>query len=414
MNRPPSPSELQERLTRLSAHFGTLPRVDSTPRLIGPESVEAREVTARRGRYWQRSIPYSPQEPWGETLVEPACDACGKSGLRIPFNLLDERVPLTDCLFVDCETTGLSSGAGTVAFLIAVGQFDGCEFVVDQYFLPDLSDEAGMLDDIAARFENAGAVVTYNGGAFDLPLLEGRFNFWRLDPSFRELPHLDLLWPTRALFKHRIGSCSLSNVEQQLLRIARVEDLPGAQVPEVYFEYLRNGTSPRLHVVFEHNRLDVVSLFVYALWLDQRTHPANPSLDSPDDLQALARFWYRYRQHDSALRALDEATTRVMDQTQRASVHRLRGHILKRARDYEMAHEEWRKAALSSPGDGSIAEELAKHLEHRRRDYKAALEVVEQALAALSFRRAIGSVVPGDLHERLLYRQARLCRKLGR
>jgi tetratricopeptide (TPR) repeat protein len=135
-------------------------------------------------------------------------------------------------------------------------------------------------------------------------------------------------------------------------------------------------------------------------------------LDSPDDLQALARYWYRCRQYDPALRALDEATTRVMDQTQRAAVHRLRGHILKRIRDYDSAHEEWRRAEQSSPGDGSIAEELAKHLEHRRRDFKAALDVVDGALAALSFRRAVGNTAADDLYERLLYRRSRLLRKL--
>ena len=269
-----------------------------------------------------------------------------------------------------------------------------------------------MLYELAARFEKSGAIVTYNGSSFDLPLLEGRFNFWRLDPSFRELPHLDLLWPTRAVFKQRIQSCSLANVEEQLLRIARVEDLPGAEVPEVYFEYLRSGFSPRLHAVFEHNRLDVVSLFVYALWLDSRTHPQNPTLESPDDLQALARYWYRHRHHDPALRALDEATARVLDLDQAASVHRLRGHVLKRVRDYENAHVEWEKAAQTSPGDNSIAEELAKHLEHRRRDYAAALAVVEQALAALSFRRAIGDSDSEGLYERLLHRRARLHRKL--
>lgn len=407
----PNPSELQARLARLASHFAIPDRAREKNVEIGATSVDAREVVGRRGRYWLRSIGYSPQEPWGETNVEGVCDECIRDGLRVPFNLLDHRVPLGECLFVDCETTGLSGGAGTVAFLIAIGQFDGANFVVDQYFLPDLSDEAAILDELLSRFERARAIVTYNGSSFDLPLLEGRFNFWRLDPAFRELPHLDLLWPTRAIFKHRIQSCSLSTVEQQLLRIARVEDLPGSQVPEVYFEYLRNGFSPKLHAVFEHNRLDVVSLFVYAVWLDQSAHPERPALNSPDDLRALAAYWYRHRHHKPALRALEEASTRIMDSQQVASVHRLRAHILKRVRDYETAHDEWRKAAERSPGDYSIAEELAKHLEHRRRDYPAALKIIEQALAALEFRAAIGDRAVEEIRTRLLYRRTRLLRK---
>ncbi len=187
-----SPSELQARLARLASHFALAEKVVESPIHIGADSVNAREVLGARGRYWLRSVGYSPRDPWGETLVESVCDACLREGLRVPFNMLEQRVPLGECLFVDCETTGLSRGAGTVAFLIAVGQFNGTDFIVDQYFLPDLSDEAAVLDELASRFEAAQAVITYNGGSFDLPLLEGRFNFWRLDPAFRELPHLDL------------------------------------------------------------------------------------------------------------------------------------------------------------------------------------------------------------------------------
>lgn len=408
----PGPGELQAKLARIAAHLAMPERAPTPAHVIGPESVDAREVVARRGRFWQRRIGYTPREPWGETWVEDLCQQAAGAGLRVPLSARDRQFPLTECLFVDCETTGLAGGAGTVAFLIAVGRFDGAEFVVDQYFLPDLADEAGALDELAARFENAAALVTYNGASFDLPLLEGRFNFWRIDSEFRELPHLDLLWPTRALFKHRLPNCSLAQVEESLLRIARIEDLPGAEVPEVYFEYLRQGSSPRLHAVFEHNRLDVVSLFVYALWLNERTQPQRPGLDSAADLQALARFWYRHREHQPALRALEEAASRVNDAAERAAIHRLRGLILKREREYETAHREWEHAAASTPHDVSIAEELAKHLEHRRRDYRGALEIVDKALTGLEFRAATGDLTAEGLRQRLLQRQTRLRRKL--
>lgn len=407
----PSPSDLAQRLARLAAHFALPEREEEHPAQIGPEAVQAREIKAARGRYWLRSIPYLPSEPWGETVIESQCEHCLRHGIRVPFNDPSQRLPISKCLFIDCETTGLSGGAGTVAFLTAIGQFTDGRFVVDQYFLPDLADEGAALDDIARRVADAEAIVSYNGSSFDLPLLEGRFNFWRIESNLRELPHLDLLWPTRAIFKQRIQSCTLSNVEEQLLRLARVEDLPGAEVPEVYFEYLRNGFSPRLHAVFEHNRLDVVSLFVYALWLDQKTDTQHPALASPDDLQALAQLWCRHRQHTAALAALDEASLRVMDADQRGALHRLRGRLLKRSRDYELAHGEWEKAAATAPGDASVAEELAKHLEHRRRDYNGALEIVEQAIASLEFRSLVADQPTDDLLARLRYRRARLIRK---
>ena len=334
--------------------------------------------------------------------------------VRIPFDGLGEEVALIDCLFVDCETTGLSGGAGTVSFLTAVGQLTDSGFIVEQFFLPDLADEAEKLDALAARFDNAKALVTYNGSAFDLPLLEGRFNFWRIDTSFRELPHLDLLWPTRAIFKQRINECTLSNVEARLLKFARVEDLPGAEVPEVYFQYLREGYSPRLHAVMEHNRLDVVSLFVYAHWLMQQTHPSSPSLADPDDLFALAWYWYRKRRLDSAALALDASEERILGLSQKRRLAELRGRILKRARRYDDAHAHWEKLAKRDPNSIEAVEELAKHLEHRQRDYQGALTVVDRALERIRMREALSDIDLENERQSLLYRRARLVRRLAR
>lgn len=409
-NPSPSPEDLASRLSRYAAHFAVSEPVVE-PIRIGADSVGASVSVGRRGRFWLRRVGYSPAIPWGETPVEDLCSRSAALGLRVPFHSSGERISLRDCLFVDCETTGLSGGAGTVAFLIAIGQYLDGEFVVDQYFLPDLADEAGALDAVGERLARAGALVTYNGAAFDLPLLEGRFVFWRLDTDFRELPHLDLLWPTRALFKHRLESCSLSTVEEQILRIARIEDLPGAEVPEVYFQYLRDGQSPRLHAVFEHNRLDVVSLFVYALWLDHHTDPARPSLASPDDLYALARLWHRHRQPGSALNALAEAETRVNDRVQRAAIHRLRGHVLKRVKEFEAASGEWRRATAAEPSHFEAAEELAKHLEHRQRDYNEALRLVDSVLKQLEFACAVDQAGADAWRTRFLHRRSRLLRK---
>ncbi|MBI3871748.1 MAG: ribonuclease H-like domain-containing protein [candidate division Zixibacteria bacterium] len=404
--------QLRARLERYAAQFTQEAQAEPS-RLIGPDSVGAAEVRSQHGRFWHRRDGYDVKEPWGESLIEEVCARITGRGLRIPFAQPAVRIALRDCLFVDCETTGLSGGAGTVAFLIAVGQFDGECFWVDQYFLPDLGDEASVLHRLSRRFASAAALVTYNGGAFDLPLLEGRFRFWRLEPSFRDLPHLDLLWPTRALFRHRLESCSLGQVEEQLLKFARVEDLPGAEIPQVYFQYLHEGHSPRLHAVFEHNRLDVVSLFVYSLWMDERTQPERPTLADPDDLFALAHFWLNRRMVTLALCALDVASNRVLDPAQRARLCELRARVFKRQQSYGDAHVQWQQVAASMPGRPDVAEEIAKHLEHRQRDYHAALAVVERALRALDFRDSVGDTVEAYVRERLHHRRARLLRRLA-
>lgn len=416
---------LSEKLARFAPHLersalsGRSERVSSgSPggrryepvRLLGPDTVGAEEVRGSRGTYWLRRSIHDSRDPWGETVLSNLTPDPETLELRIPFDGSGARVPLTRCLFVDCETTGLSGGAGTVAFLTAVGQLSTEGFCVDQYFLSDPAEEAGKLDHLWRRFEEAEALITYNGASFDLPLLEGRFHFWRLDPAFREMPHFDLLWPTRAIFRQRIGECTLGNVEARLLKYARVEDLPGAEVPEVYFQYLREGHSPRLHAVFEHNRLDVVSLFVYAIWLTALSDPERPALADPDDLMALAGYWFRKRRYAAAHIALDEAGHRVLNRTQRTHLSELRGRIHKRERAFDAAHVHWEHVARSQPDRIDAAEEMAKHLEHRRRDYRAALAVVDRALENLRVREALGDEQATGQRERLLHRRARLRR----
>lgn len=417
----PDSSSLEDRLARLTRHLDPVAlgrtgdnSVSGVERPVGPEGVGAVEINGGAGRYWLRGTQHNPLDPWGETILPETGTGVSGHSLRIPFDGTGEKIPIGDCLFVDCETTGLSGGVGTVPFLTAVGQLTPAGFRVDQYFLSDIAEEGGKLDALQSRFADAGALVTYNGAAFDLPLLESRFRFWRLEPGFRDMPHLDLLWPTRAIFRERIGECSLGNVEERILKFARVEDLPGSEVPAVYFEYLREGTSPRLYSVFEHNRLDVVSLFVYALWLNHRTDPDAPDLADPDDLLSLAAHWFRKRQPQAGLNALSLAETRVLGESQRARLCELRGRILKRERQFEDAHADWEMVRRIDPRRIDAAEELAKHLEHRRRDYTAALKVVDSALERLQIAAALNSGADSrDEIQRLMHRKERLLRRLA-
>ena len=95
-------------------------------------------------------------------------------------------------LYLDTETTGLAGGTGTYVFLVGVGFFDGDTFEVRQYFMRDLDEEPALLAAVGGLLGEFDGVVTYNGGSFDLPLLETRFVLAR-----RRFPadvfHLDLL-----------------------------------------------------------------------------------------------------------------------------------------------------------------------------------------------------------------------------
>ena len=140
---------------------------------------------------------------------------------------------------------------------------------------------------------------------------------------------------------------------------------------------------------------------------------SSPSLADPDDLTALARLWHRRGLAAPALRALEVAEEHALDRAQKAHLCESRARILKRDRQFDSAHAQWETVATASPGRPDVAEELAKHLEHRRKDYASALAVVERALTALQFHETVGDVVIPGTRERLLHRRARLKRRLN-
>lgn len=164
------------------------------------------------------------------------------------------------CLFLDTETTGLSGGAGTVAFLVGVGFVEGECFVVEQYLMRDYGNEPELLDRLAQRMRDFDAACTFNGKNFDLPLLQTRFTMCRMRDRWRELEQLDLLYPARRTWKKRIGSCRLSNLEAQILGKPREDDLPGSEAPQRFFDYLKTGDFSLLEDVVRHNRQDIVTL----------------------------------------------------------------------------------------------------------------------------------------------------------
>ena len=162
--------------------------------------------------------------------------------------------------FFDLETTGLSGGTGTVAFLAAIGRYDtGSRFVVRQLFMEDYPYEPEFLACVEDSFADAQVVVTYNGSSFDMPLYSTRRNMNRLS-SARTIPHLDALHASRRLWRNPIGDCSLQNLEAVVLGKRRDDDIPGSEIPSVWFDFLRHSRVERLEKVFEHNAQDIVSL----------------------------------------------------------------------------------------------------------------------------------------------------------
>ncbi len=162
--------------------------------------------------------------------------------------------------FFDLETTGLSGGAGTIAFLAAIGRIDRSGSVhITQYFLDDYPAERVFIQHVSQALSDVDAIATYNGSSFDMPLLTTRRTMLGLG-AMPALPHVDVLHPVRRLYRQTIGACDLSHIEAEILDSARDGDIAGAEVPEVWFDFVKRGRCTRLEQVFSHNRLDIVSL----------------------------------------------------------------------------------------------------------------------------------------------------------
>lgn len=191
--------------------------------------------------------------------AEAGLFSIGSDGLR-RIGWQGRAFDIRRCIFIDTETTGLSGGAGTIAFLLGMGYVEGEDFVVEQLLMQDYADEPAMLALAAQRLKNFDCACTFNGKNFDLPLLQTRFTMCRMRDQWHEMDQLDLLYPARRTWKMRIGSCRLSRIEEYILGQPRTDDLPGSEAPQRYFDFLRSGDLSLLEPVIAHNRQDIVSL----------------------------------------------------------------------------------------------------------------------------------------------------------
>ena len=285
---------------------------------------------------------------------------------------------LSQAAFLDTETTGLAGGTGTAAFLIGLGFVEGDRFRVRQYFMRDYHEEAALLRGLADDLARFRHVVTFNGRTFDLPLLEARYRLNRDRYPLAELPHLDLLPPARRLWKLRLVSCRLQALEVDLLGLRRRADVPGEEIPRIYFDYVRRRDGRALLRVLEHNRVDVVSLAALAVLACQWVEEGRA--EDPRDVYSLAqvleqaRLFERCEGEYRRVLATEDVGLRV------EALLKLARHK-RRAGDHAGAASLWEEAARA--GDWRARRALAIYHEHRSRDVATALTVVEQALAEL-------------------------------
>lgn len=304
----------------------------------------------------------------------------------------------TRLLFLDTETTGLSGGTGTYVFLVGVAFYsqDGTEAVVRQYFLSDISAERALLHALNDLFTGFDAVITFNGKSFDWPLLETRYTYSRLRCVLCDPPHLDLLGPSRRLWKDSLPSCSLEVLESQVLGVRRGFDVPGWRIPSLYFEYLRGGHIGHVLPVFDHNEHDLLSLMAL-------TGHVSRILDAPDevDLQAaeligLGKVYEDLGRYADSLRMYEKGVTLNPSLELRGVALRRLSLLYKHLQQRDEAVAIW--AALADEGTHLMFPylELAKHYEHRVKDYATAAHYTMMAQT-----RASNAVERAELEHRL-------------
>jgi len=282
---------------------------------------------------------------------------------------------LREAVFLDTETTGLAGGAGTAAFLIGAGWVEGDRFRVRQYFMRDYHEEAALLHALEEDLAGFSCMVTYNGSGFDVPLLDTRFRLARSRFALVDAPHLDLLHPARRLWKERLESCRLQSLEVALLCLRRSGDIPGDEIPQVYFDWVRRRDARMLARVFEHNRQDIVSLAALAVLACQWVEEGRA--EDPRDVYCLARVLERARLYERSEIEYRRALALGAGDLKGPALLRLAWRA-KRTGDSEGAARLWEQAGEAGEPEGW--RELAMHHEHRTRDLAAALVAVERGM----------------------------------
>jgi uncharacterized protein len=320
-------------------------------------------------------------------------------------------------LFLDTETTGITGGTGTYPFLVGVAWWEAGGLEVEQLFMRDYSDEHSLLVALAERIAERPVLVTFNGKSFDWPLLETRYRMTRAirPPALRA--HLDFLHPARNLWRLRIGSVRLAELELKVLGWNRGADMASSMIPQIYFDYLRGGPPEPLLPIFHHNQMDLRGLAALATRVLSLL--GNPETHGHDALELFGVSRICERRGDSARARKHYAQSIARElpvETDRAARSSL-ARLAKRDGDFALALQLW-EGMLGNSREGFEAyEQLAIHYEHRAREPQRAAALARKALLELRNAKRLGIIPSNDYRNRRLrfeQRLARLDRKAGR
>jgi hypothetical protein len=295
-------------------------------------------------------------------------------------------------LFLDTETTGMSGGSGTYAFMVGIAWWDAGGLEVEQLFMREHSEEHSLLLELAERMAERSVLVTFNGKSFDWPLLETRYRMTRTIKTPAPRAHLDFLHPARHLWRPRLGSVRLPELERHVLGWHRRDDLLSELIPSIYFDYLRGGSPDPLIPIFHHNQMDLRGLAALATRVLGLL--ANPEERWQDalELYGVSRICERrgetVRARSLYARSISSELPEEADRKARRSL----ALLAKRAGEFDQAQTLWEQMLGDSREGLEAYEQLAIHLERRARDHEKAAALVREALALLRKANRLGTI----------------------
>lgn len=386
------PSDVLARLLRDAPSLAT--HAPESPGILpgAPETTEHGQV--HFVRQW-----LEPHHCHGRAPVAAALDVDSATVAHLALDPTLDGVDPRSMLYIDTETTGLSTGAGNLPFLIGIAFFEDQSLCVEQMLLTRLGHEGPMLRHLADRIAASSCVVSYNGKSFDWPLLRTRFVMNRI-PAPPLPPHLDLLHCARRAFKRRLRSMRLVEMEKEILGMIREHDVDGAEIPGIFLTFLRSGNPGRLDGVVEHNGHDLVALaaFLGEIW---RRFENVRAEDDPLDHLSYALVAERAGDAARAKSFADAAARGGGDDATSVEALLLRARMARREKDPSAEELALLTAVAAAADDPRVHLELSKFFEHRRKDFARALEH-----AALTS--------PLETPEAAAHRRARLERRLAR
>ncbi len=387
MSEDPAKMDIQEQLANLRQRIAAIDSQwqQQTPAPASRSSVEdlltGQVVETPHGTHFETEKWHEAHTSHGSVAIRDLHALPEDLLAPISHGEITEAHP-TRWAFLDTETTGLAGGSGTYAFLVGIGSIEEEGFRVRQFFMRDYGEEASQLHAVSEYLKRFDVLVTYNGKSYDQPLLETRFRMCRARHPFGRMEHLDLLFGARRMWKRRMENCRLTHLEREVLGVEREGDVPGALIPYIYFEYVRTQRAMRLVPVFHHNVMDIVSLAcLTAIVPEAYRNPETIPVRHGADLLGIARWLKEVGKPEQAISLLQRAVTIGLPDHLLFPALLETALLHKKREDHASALAGFQELVdCKNPCRLQALEELAKHYEHRERNYAKALEITCAAL----------------------------------